>query len=152
MSTPEDAQRVRLEGAYQSGDTRVRISADLAVLWIKSLLIVNGGAIIGLTALVGTGEPSTIQKFHLAWALSGFAASVVLTLTALMIGYVGQATMTEADGKLAESHFTDMVAGATPRGVLRSTAASWVSGVALASTSLTALVVGLWQAILAVVA
>ena len=152
MTTSEDAQRIRLESAYQAGENRVRISADLAALWIKSLLIVNGGAIIGLTALVGTGEPSPAQKFHLAWALSGFASSVVLTLTALMIGYVGQANMTEADEKLAEAHFNDMIAGAPPRGVERTTAASWVGGVALAATSLTALVIGLWQAILAVVA
>lgn len=152
MSTSEDAQRLRLETAYRAVDTRNRIAADLATLWIKSLLIVNGGAIVGLTALVKTGASSATAKAHLAWSLSGFAASVVLTLAALMIGYIGQATMTEADEKLAEAHFEDMISSAPPRGVTRSTVASWISGVALAAVSLAALVVGLWNAILSVTA
>lgn len=141
--------RVRVEHGFQRAIGRQAISADLAMLWIKSLLIVNGGAIVGL-ATIGAPERYTVQMTAFRWSLWCLAASVGLTLLALLIGYVGQAKAEGDEWKGAHYDADSVGLGVPLKAYDDDSLKSWFAGIALAAAALACLGFGLYYAVLAI--
>lgn len=146
-----EVDKLRISAAYQAAVERSKVAGELASLWVRSLLLVNGGAIAGLTALA-KGGAFDASPCLLAIALGAFAASAVLTLIALMVAYCG-----EVDGQNSAAKVADDLARAAsadqPLPDVEAVAmASWLVAIILAGLSLLALLVGLGASIVIVTA
>jgi hypothetical protein len=134
---------------FQRALDRQRICADLASLWFRSLLLVNGGAIVGLVTL-GAPEAYTSQLVSFRFALYGFAVSAVLTLLSLLAGYLGQASAEQGEWQGAHNEADQLSTEGTLQPYVGKTLWSWWAAVVAAALSLAALAVGLRYAVLAV--
>lgn len=149
MTDADGLHRLRVEMNFQRALDRQRICADLAALWFRSLLLVNGGAIVGLVTL-GAPEAYTSQLVSFRFALYGFAVSAFLTLLSLLAGYLGQASAEHDEWKAAHGEADQLSSKGTLQPYAGETLGSWWAAVVFAALSLAALVVGLRYAVLAV--
>jgi arginine exporter protein ArgO len=67
---------------------RVRVSAELGMLALRSLTLVNGAAVISLLTFIGNAKLAPEQKSHLSFAIMAFAAGVGFSLGATILGYI----------------------------------------------------------------
>lgn len=95
----------RMEAFYSDASARLRVTAELGMLWIKSMLIISGGAVIGLFTLLRDGGPSLAVPSHLWTAFVLLSASICLTIAALLVGYLGQDWLQSAEQQSAEHEF-----------------------------------------------
>jgi hypothetical protein len=80
----------------QSEDARHRlgIASDLALMGVRTLTFINGGAIVALITLVAPGSPARmatpVDRHLLMWAFGIYAVGVALSLLAITAGYWSQ--------------------------------------------------------------
>jgi len=81
--------RIRYEQALETARTRGKGLSDLAVLGVRSLVIVNGGAVIGLFTFLGNNQALAAHVFAygVLAASIAFVLGLVTALLALLIAY-----------------------------------------------------------------
>lgn len=100
-------EKARMEQYYEDARTRLKIVSETGFLFIKSMLILSGGAIVILLALVKPGGGSVVvsnpSALLAAFGLFGFSA--LLTIVSLYIAHLGQDEFHVAETKTAEHLF-----------------------------------------------
>lgn len=93
----------RLQQYYEDARARIRAVTDLAVLWLKSMILLAGGGIVGLFTLLGNVGELTVQPRPLWFAFALLVASLVSSMTSLFCGYLGQDAFYDAEFTTAEN-------------------------------------------------
>jgi hypothetical protein len=141
------AVAAQVEAYYAEAGARSRSAADLAMLWVRSVLVVNGGAIVGLTTLVTTKPEMVSSPSGLGFSFALFGASAIIVLAALFVGYLGEINIATADTEFADDRVDELVQGRLPKKPDRKTSRMWVAALLVAIASLGTLAGGLASAL-----
>jgi hypothetical protein len=71
-----DINIARLTEYYEAARARIRAVTELAMLWLKSMTILSGGAVIGLITLVANVPEKQLNQEAIWWAFALFALSL----------------------------------------------------------------------------
>jgi hypothetical protein len=77
--------------AEQQDVERVKGAQELGLVFVRSIILLNGGAFAVLLAYMAGSSSASLVQFSLdglQWAMVSFLAGIVLILTSLIISYV----------------------------------------------------------------
>ncbi|MGE0532112.1 MAG: hypothetical protein AB7G40_14475 [Hyphomonadaceae bacterium] len=84
-----ELDKARVEALYRSATERGKFVIDFAMLGLRSLTLVNGGAIVGILTFLGHNEHMAVRPA--LWAgFSSLIAGLALSLIAIVCAYVAQ--------------------------------------------------------------
>jgi sterol desaturase/sphingolipid hydroxylase (fatty acid hydroxylase superfamily) len=97
-----DIIRIRYEQSVKGAIDRSRAVVDFALLGLRGLTIVNGGALIGLITFLGHYEDVPRTHTGLWWAFGLFVVGLSFSFLAILFSYLAQTyfnwqEMTEAE-------------------------------------------------------
>jgi hypothetical protein len=90
MSDLDAQQRQWLIDFFREDATdRLRFQQEFSVSGFKTLILINGGAVIGLLTYAGNLADKAVAT-HLQWAFGGYTLGLVLAVLAYLPAYYGQ--------------------------------------------------------------
>lgn len=81
---------VQVKARYDAGAARLQGVFDLALLWLRSMLLIAGGGVIALITVLNTQIGGSLDRLALVFAIALFGLAALLTLLALIVGWNGQ--------------------------------------------------------------
>lgn len=146
-------EQARMDHYYQDARARIRATTDLAMLWLRSMFIICGGAIIALFTLLRPSDSFEVNGSALWLSFSLFSLALILTLVALFVGYMGQDTFFDAEFQTAEQIYeqrTGKAVRTVPASLWRVGNLQGIAARILAGLAMAALVGGGVSALIAV--
>jgi amino acid transporter len=83
-----EMDRERLSHLYELVRDRRKAVSDIALLGMKNLILLNGGAVVALFTLLGHFDQLTVSSALLQKAFSAFIIGAVLALSTILVGFV----------------------------------------------------------------
>jgi hypothetical protein len=96
MERRDAVNRIWLESHLKGADDRSKLVADIGLNAIRSLFLVNGGAIVALLTFLGTGR-GPLGSVMLQVAFRDFVTGLALTLLASGIAWIGQQLFSQSE-------------------------------------------------------
>lgn len=134
-------EKARMEQFYQDARCRLQVVADTGFLFIKSMLILSGGSVVILLALLKPGGSVSVVNPLALWVSFGcFGGSALLTIISLFIAYLGQDEFQQAEMDTAKHVYESATGKPNPKafpqaswdkGAKISLGAIWVAGFAV---------------------
>jgi hypothetical protein len=148
----------RLAHLYEMARDRRQVVGELALLGLKSLILLNGGAIVALFTVLAHFDQLSVVGWRLWLAFSVFCTGVVFALCALLVGFLSANSnwfAEQSDAEFIYFHNLGDVQTAEEKKADRQKAAKsgtrlWVSAAVLAAASVLAFAVGSGVALWAV--
>jgi hypothetical protein len=96
-----------LQECHQDARARLEVSRELSIAGLKSLQLINGGAIIALFALLGTDSEfaKRISDAEIYIAFAGFAVGLIAGLAAFICSYLAQESFSGYEQDVANNSF-----------------------------------------------
>lgn len=129
-------EKIRLAQWYEDARGRIKTVSDLALLWLRSMVLLSGGAIVALFTLIGRTGGVELSPLALWWSFALFALALVLTMVALFVGWMGQDHYYDAEFRSAERQYHHLVG----RPYAEEVQASWDKG---SRTSIAAIIIAI---------
>jgi hypothetical protein len=105
-----DLDKMRAEHFYKASLERSKLVIDFALLGIRSLIIVNGGALVALLTFLGHYENTAIQN-DLWLAFGYWSAGLACALATIVFAYITQQTLTYSEHAGAQFIFFNVYRG-----------------------------------------
>jgi len=105
----------KLNAYYADAQAQRGNVQELGVLWIKTMSILSGGAIVALISLGASGNLKLTEPQNLWVAFVMFACSLVLTMIALFLGYLGQDKFSDVEMAHASRLYADITGASPPK-------------------------------------
>lgn len=108
MNESPTEPRDRLIDFYlDDASDRLRFQQEFSVAGFKSLILINGGAVIALLTYAGNARDE-IEAASLQWAFGGYVVGLIAAMLAYLTAYAGQALIMQhsASAALAEMGVT----------------------------------------------
>jgi hypothetical protein len=102
-TAPQKMAELQYELDVHDARERLRQQLELALVALRSLILVNGGAIVALFTFVGNSEASFDAR-AIWFAFTWFIVGLVLALLSLILGFVAQANYTSLSWSTAYEH------------------------------------------------
>lgn len=97
-----DLVKVRQQALYSAAEMRGRAVVDFALLGLRSLLLLHGGALVGMLTFLGN-FPELAQAGNALWcAFTAFIVGLLLALVAVALSYIAQQIFTLQDSAGAD--------------------------------------------------
>ena len=91
MDPTPNTSRDRLAEFYLADATeRLRFQQDFSIAGFKTLILINGGAVIALLTYAGNAKGS-VAAVSLQWSFAGYILGLVTAVLAYLVAYAGQA-------------------------------------------------------------
>jgi hypothetical protein len=105
---PEPRQRL-IDFYLEDATDRLLFQQEFSVAGFKTLMLINGGAVIALLTYAGNANHRTAAA-NLQWAFGGYIAGLVAGVLAYLTAYAGQALIMRfsAAAALAELRIKDL--------------------------------------------
>lgn len=85
-----ELSKIRQSHLYEEARLSDRAVVDLALMGLKSLLLVNGGALIAMLTFLGNVQTEFAHPWLLWFSFATFVSGLVLALVATILGYFAQ--------------------------------------------------------------
>ena len=93
--TLRELSKMDYEAHGQETSERLKYQSEFAHAALRTLILVNGGAIISLFTFAGHAR-ETLQEESIWWAFASFSAGLIFTMTAYIAAYFSQALFMNA--------------------------------------------------------
>lgn len=100
-----EANNIKLAQLYEDARKRHDGLLQLALLALKSLVALNGGAIVALFTLLGHVESLSVRAAPLWWGFAAFAGGLTFAVLSNVIGYLAQDQFFDIEGTTAEQTY-----------------------------------------------
>jgi hypothetical protein len=100
--------RIWTEAHLKGADDRSKHVVEIAVVALRSVLLVNGAAIIALLTFLGTGRGS-IDPVMMRVAFQDFGIGLVLSLLAMSVAYVAQQMFSTSEYEKANAVYKAVI-------------------------------------------
>jgi hypothetical protein len=145
-----DLDLTRVSHLYELARGRRKEVADLALLGLKTLILLNGGAIVALFTVLAHFDQLTVVGWRLWVAFGVFCSGAVFALTSLLLGFLSSNSnwyAEQADANFIYFHSrgeneTASKLKAQREKAMKSGPKLWISAATLSAVSILAFAVG----------
>lgn len=143
MNDADKTPQERLINFYLEDATdRLRFQHDYSIAGFKTLILINGGAVIALLTYVGNVKDG-LDATNLQWAFFGYIAGLAVAMAAYLTAYLGQALIMHHSSSVALSVMGAQEADRDVQERRESKARMWIAiSIGLCVSSLVAFVAG----------
>ena len=148
-----DLAKARLEQLYGITRDRMKGVVDLSLLGLRSLLLLNGGAVVSLFTVLGHYAEIGVRADRLWLSFACFVVGLVLNMVGLLFGFLSQNEFAAAEYTEATRAYFEATIGIEQPHMTRSTKNGtwqWITAISLVVASLIAFVCGSAFALIAV--
>jgi hypothetical protein len=105
---PSEIAKLDYEASITEAADRLRFQQEIGLTACKSVILVNGGAIIGLLSFIGN-QAHLAHPNQLKGAVIGFCIGIAFGLFSLYFGYIGQEWLSNFRVSAAWNYQQDMM-------------------------------------------
>lgn len=119
--TPKKPRNRLVDFYVEDATDRLRFQQEFSVAGFKTLILINGGAVIALLTYAGNAK-GTVEAASLQWSFGGYIVGLVTAVLAYLAAYAGQAHLMRhsASAALAEMGAQELDQGVQDRRERRS--------------------------------
>lgn len=103
---PPKPQDRLIDFYLEDATDRLRFQQEFSIQGFKTLILINGGAVIALLTYAGHADDRLVAN-NLPWAFGGYIFGLVTAVLAYLTAYAGQALIMQHSGSAALALITD---------------------------------------------
>ena len=108
MERRDHVNRIWLESHLKGADDRSKFVVDIGLMAIRSIFLVNGGAIVALLTFLGTGR-GPLNSIMLQISFRDFTTGLALSLAAMGIAWIGQQLFSQHEYDKASAVYQSVI-------------------------------------------